>query len=181
MKILKRVALVLPILFLLVFSSVSYALKSNSVVATVTILGVKPVIVITSPTNNTYNKLKVPLNFTINEPVSWIGYSLDSTKNKTIKGNTTLNDLKDGAHNIIVYANNTAGMSASNKVYFYYCLADVNGDKKIDMTDIKSILNHLGQKCGSKKYDSTYDLNDDCVINIFDALIALVNYGKKCK
>jgi hypothetical protein len=179
MKNLKRVAL-LPILFLLIFASVSYALNTSNIIATVTILP-KMIITIISPANNTYNKLKVPLNFTINEPVSWIGYSLDSTKNKTIKGNTTLNDLKDGAHNIIVYANNTAGMSASNKVYFSYCLADVNGDRTIDMTDIKLILNHLGQKCGSKKYDSTYDLNDDCQINIFDALIALVNYGKKCK
>jgi hypothetical protein len=182
MRISKRVALVLPILFLLIFASVSYALNTSKVVATVTIIE-KLVITLISPVNGAYYyKLKVPLNFSLNVKTSWIGYSLDNGKNKTITGNTSLTGLKDGKHNIIVYANDSYGNNAStNNVSFSYCLADINGDKKIDMTDINLILNHLGQKCGSKKYDSTYDLNSDCQINIFDALIALVNYGKKCK
>jgi hypothetical protein len=181
MKILKRVAL-LPILFLLAFASLSYALKSNSIVATVTIIE-KLVINLISPVNGAYYyKLKVPLNFTINEPVSWIGYSLDSTKNKTIKGNTTLNGLKDGAHNIIVYANDSYGNNAStNKVSFSYCLADINGDKKVNWSDLILISKHMGQKCKSKNYDPAYDLNDDCSINIFDMFIVLSNFRKTCK
>jgi hypothetical protein len=181
MKISKRVAL-LPILFLLALASVSYAIQTTSIVATVTVLCKNLVINIISPTNTTYNKEDVPLNFTISEPVTTIFYILDNGKPKTITNNTTLEELKDGAHNIIIYAKDSCGNTgASNKIYFFYCLADVNNDKKIDTTDINLILNHFGQKCGSKKYDSTYDLNSDCQINVFDVLIALVNYGKKCK
>jgi len=184
MKISKRVALVLPILFLLVLVSVSYAnSSSNNIVATVTVLGPTPVIVITSPVNKTtYNKEDVPLKFTINVPVVWIGYSLDNTKNKTIKGNTSLEGLKNGAHNITVYATDKSGNTgASNKVYFFYCLGDVNGDKRINWSDLLLVLNHFGQNCKSKNYNSNYDMNDDCKINIADVLIVLRNFGKTCR
>lgn len=179
MKNLKRVAL-LPLLFLLAFSSVSYALKSNSIVATVTVIE-KLVITLISPANTTYYKLKVPLNFTINEPVSWIGYSLDNQANKTISGNTSLSP-SNGAHNIIVYATDKSGNTgASNKVYFSYCLADINGDKKVNWSDLILVSKHMGQNCKSNKYDSIYDLNDDCSINIFDMFIVLSNFRKTCK
>jgi hypothetical protein len=180
MKISKRVAL-LPLLFLLVFASVSYALKSNSVVATVTIIE-KLVINLISPANTTYYKLKVPLNFSLNVKTSWIGYSLDSGKNKTITGNTSLTGLKDGKHSIIVYANDSYGNNAStNKVSFSYCLADINGDKKVNWSDLILVSKHMGQKCKSKNYDPAYDLNDDCSINIFDLFIVLSKFGKTCK
>jgi parallel beta-helix repeat protein len=78
-----------------------------------------PAITIISPQNITYTTSSVPLTFTINEPTSWIGYSLDGQANVTISGNTTLTGLSEGSHNIIVYANDTSGnMGASNRVYF---------------------------------------------------------------
>jgi hypothetical protein len=181
MKILKRVAL-LPILFLLAFASVSYALNTSKVVATVTIIE-KLVITLISPVNGGYYyKLKVPLNFSLNVKTSWIGYSLDDGKNKTITGNTSLTGLKDGKHSIIVYANDSYGNNAStNKVSFSYCLADINGDKKVNWSDLILVSKHMGQKCKSKNYDPAYDLNDDCTINIFDMFIVLSNFGKTCK
>jgi hypothetical protein len=154
--------------------------KSSKVYFTVDLTN--PKITIISPQNKTYNKDSVPLIFTINEPLSWIGYSLDKTANKTIKGNTTLNDLKDGAHNIIVYVTDKSGnMGASNKVYFSYCLADVNGDKKVNWSDLSLEIKYFGYKCGNKNYNSAYDINDDCSINIFDILIMLSQFGKTCK
>jgi hypothetical protein len=60
-----------------------------------------------------------PLTFTLNETVSWRGYSLDNQNNVTVAGNATLPGLAEGAHNIVVYANSTSGaMAASNKVFF---------------------------------------------------------------
>jgi uncharacterized protein YneR len=78
-----------------------------------------PTIEIDSPKAATYSKTTVDLNFTVYEEPFWIGYSLDGAANQTIFENTTLTDLSDGLHNIIVYANDTVGnMGKSNFVYF---------------------------------------------------------------
>jgi subtilisin family serine protease len=78
-----------------------------------------PIITILYPQNTTYSTTSVPLNFTVNEPASWIGYSLDNNPNITITVNTTLTGLTNGSHNIIVFANDTSGnMGSSNRVYF---------------------------------------------------------------
>ena len=78
-----------------------------------------PEIFIISPQNTTYTTSSIPLTFTINEPVSWIGYSLDENANVTITANVTLTGLAEGSHTIIVYAQDTSGnMGVSNKVYF---------------------------------------------------------------
>ena len=80
---------------------------------------IPPEITIMSPANATYDVTNVSLIFTVNEPTSWIGYSLDGAANVTITGNTTLIGLSFGSHSIIVYANDTAGnMGVSNMVYF---------------------------------------------------------------
>jgi hypothetical protein len=77
---------------------------------------------IQSPINNMiYATNSIPLNFTINKVASWIGYSLDGQTNITITGNTTLTDLQDGWHDVIVYANSTCtcgGTVASCRVDF---------------------------------------------------------------
>lgn len=75
-----------------------------------------PTITILSPANTTYSTTSVPLTFTINEPTSWIKYSLDGKANVTITGNITLTSLANGSHNVIVYANDTSGnVGKSNK------------------------------------------------------------------
>jgi len=66
---------------------------------------------------------QVPLNFTINEPASWMAYSLDQQTNITISGNTTLAGLSAGSHSLIVYANDTAGnMGVSETIKFTIAL-----------------------------------------------------------
>ena len=78
-----------------------------------------PSISIVSPENKTYPVEDVPLTFTVSEPTSWMGYSLDGQANVTIAGNTTLSGLLDGSHLVVVYANDTAGnMGTSSTVYF---------------------------------------------------------------
>ena len=65
--------------------------------------------------NKTYNQNNLLLNFTINKPTSWIGYSLDAQANVTIDGNTTLPQLTAGLHNITIYANDTYGNTGTSK------------------------------------------------------------------
>jgi hypothetical protein len=74
---------------------------------------------ILSPTNQTYSTNSIPLTFTVNRHTSWIGYSLDEQANVTICGNTTLTDLTDGTHCIVVYAKEECGpMGKSNTACF---------------------------------------------------------------
>lgn len=78
-----------------------------------------PLIVVKSPRNASYSAGPIPLTFTVNEPFSWIGYSLDGQMNVTIDGNTTLMGLSEGTHSIILYGNDTSGnMNHSDIIYF---------------------------------------------------------------
>jgi hypothetical protein len=80
-----------------------------------------PVVQIFSPQNQTYINSSIPLTYTIHDysAISWTGYSLDGQADIAIAGNTTLTNLSDGSHNIIVYSNDTHGnMGPSQTVYF---------------------------------------------------------------
>ncbi len=80
---------------------------------------IPPAITNLSIQNKTYNQNTLPLNFTTDEPASWIGYSLDGQTNVTIAGNTTLTELTEGMHSLTLYANDTVGnMGASETMYF---------------------------------------------------------------
>ena len=72
--------------------------------------------------NKTYNEKGVPevhLNFTVNEPVSKVTYSLDGQENVTVAGNTTLTNLSFGEHNVTVYAIDEVGnIGASETLIF---------------------------------------------------------------
>jgi len=66
---------------------------------------VPPAVCITSlESMATYASSDVPLNFSLNKPATWVGYSLDGQDNVTITSNTTLSGLSSGLHNITVYA-----------------------------------------------------------------------------
>ena len=77
-----------------------------------------PTIAITSPQNTTYNTPSVPLIYSVNEPTSWAGYSLDGATNVTLDGNTTLTDWIEGPHSIFIWGNDTVGNLNSTTVYF---------------------------------------------------------------
>jgi hypothetical protein len=78
-----------------------------------------PSIVILSPENKTYEIADLSLNFAVNEPVKWAGYSLDGKKNITVTGNSTITNLANGFHSITVYANDTSGnMGTSQTMHF---------------------------------------------------------------
>ena len=78
-----------------------------------------PTITILSPGSTTYSTSQISLRFTVSEEASWIGYSLDDQNNITISGNTTISIASEGAHKVVVYANDTVGkMGKSNTIYF---------------------------------------------------------------
>jgi len=86
-----------------------------------------PIIVITSPESTTYEVSDVPLDFTVNEVTSWIGYSLDGQDNVTITGNIVLSGLSEGSHSIVVFATDSAGNTgASDLVQFAISIPPVD-------------------------------------------------------
>jgi Kelch motif len=74
-----------------------------------------PEIMVLSPENITYNLSSIPLDFTVNKPTDWLGYTLDSQENVTIQGNTTISNLSNGLHTVTVYANDTFGNTGASE------------------------------------------------------------------
>jgi len=112
-------------LFILVFysyllgkSEISHAGFSDVVVFKVD--AAAPRVSVLSPRPaRTYNTTTLPLDFIVSEPASWLGYSLDGEAPVTITGNTTLSDLSNGTHTIVVHAEDTAGsIGASTPITF---------------------------------------------------------------
>jgi N-acetylneuraminic acid mutarotase len=78
-----------------------------------------PSIAVFSPENKTYDGSDIQSIVVVDEPASWMGYSLDGQDNVTITGNVTLAVLEDGSHNITFYAIDLVGNTGtSSTVYF---------------------------------------------------------------
>jgi hypothetical protein len=78
-----------------------------------------PKVAILFPENKTYGETDIQSTFTVDEPVSWMGYSLNGQDNVTITGNITLAVLPEGSQNITFYAMDLVGNTgASETVYF---------------------------------------------------------------
>ena len=81
-----------------------------------------PAITDLSLQNKTYTTSEIPLTFDVNvdeTTYSWAGYSLDNQANQTIYGNSTLTDLTEGNHSLIVYANDTFGLMGKSDTVFF--------------------------------------------------------------
>jgi len=69
--------------------------------------------------NETFETSSLPLNFTVDHSVTEMAYSLDGQEPVTISGNTTLTDLPNGQHNVIIYATDEFGNTdASDTLLF---------------------------------------------------------------
>jgi hypothetical protein len=83
-----------------VSGSESVVFTVDTISLTVSVLSVK---------NETYCTSEIPLDFTVNELVSQIGYCLDGQENVAVAANTTLTGLSNGEHSLTVYATDNAG------------------------------------------------------------------------
>jgi parallel beta-helix repeat protein len=73
-----------------------------------------PQVTLLSSENGTYVG-SFPLNFTVNKPAAWLGYSLDGEANVTVAGNITLSGLATGLHNLTVYATDVYGTTGASE------------------------------------------------------------------
>ncbi len=77
-----------------------------------------PTIIILSPKNTSYHG-NVYLTFSINEPASRITYTLDGGAEIAVSENSTLSGLPNGAHYIVVRAEDVAGNSATSETVHF--------------------------------------------------------------
>lgn len=57
---------------------------------------------------------------------------------------------------------------------------DVNGDGKVNMTDIVSVVDAFGSYLGHPRWNSDMDVNQDGRIDMSDIMIILLAFGKTC-
>jgi hypothetical protein len=81
---------------------------------------VPPSITVLSPEGNrTYAINAVPLKITVDEEISWSGYSLDGRETVTASEDLNLTELSEGQHSLVIYARDIAGnIGASETIYF---------------------------------------------------------------
>jgi hypothetical protein len=84
-----------------------------------TINTIPPNVTLLTPEETTYKESKASLNFTVNEPFSELAYCLDGQENVTINGNTTLTGLRNGDHNVTVYATDEFGNNGASKTIIF--------------------------------------------------------------
>ncbi len=86
-----------------------------------------PTVTVMSPANQTYAADRVPLDFFVNESSPRMSYSLDGMENVNVSGNTTLAELSNGVHSIIIYAEDAFGnVGASETVAFTVAKPDTS-------------------------------------------------------
>jgi hypothetical protein len=78
-----------------------------------------PIVSAVALTNSTGDSRAMLLSFRVNEATSGFTISLDNQANVTIQGNTTLTNLSAGAHNVTIYANDTARNTAKSEMIFF--------------------------------------------------------------
>jgi hypothetical protein len=111
----------------------------TNMAVTFTTEGYSPKILVLTTENQTYTSNEITLNFSIDKPTSWIGYSVDGQSNVTVSAtnngvvnNITIANLTSGIHNVVVYANDTmSDMSASQPINFNIASTLVSQSKPI--------------------------------------------------
>jgi hypothetical protein len=73
-----------------------------------------PIISVLSPENRAYGEVDIQTTIVIDEPVTWLGYSLDGQETITITGNVTLAVLPEGAHFIDFFATDIIGNNGTS-------------------------------------------------------------------
>lgn len=103
-------------------------------------VGERPIIILLHPENKTYTTSSVSLTFFVNEEVSWIGYSLDGNTNTTISGNSTLSDLANGSHTLVIYARDDAGNTWSSTILHFSVDTDTAESEPFSLEIVAAIV-----------------------------------------
>ncbi len=129
-----------------------------------------PKISILSPENRTYTLNNVSLTFSVDKPVTWMGYSLDGQAQKTLTENTTLYNLPDGPHNVTVYAKDEfENMGVSETIDFF---VEQPSPEPFPMTLVIAIFSGGGCSC---HWNSSLPQEASSLVRIIESRILYKN------
>jgi hypothetical protein len=121
-----------------------------------------PQTTILSPSNTTYDKRNIPLNFYVNESTNHLSYSLCGLNNSTISGNTTLQNLPNGDYSITIYATDQDfNTGASQTVSF-----NVRSDEPY-IAPVVTIQSPENQVYNTSQLELTFLVNQDVAWTAF--------------
>ena len=82
------------------------------------------------------------------------------------------------------FAQDVEGVSerVKTQTYAVAVVGDVNGDGKIDCSDLAVVKASIGKRCGQTGFDSRADLNRDCVVDVRDmaTVTRQIPAGSRC-
>ena len=108
---------------LLVYANDTFGNTASSTLIQFSVDTLSPTVLVLSPENRTYDGSDIRSIVIVDEPVLWLGYSLDGEDNVTVTGNVTLAVLEEGSHNITFYAEDMVGnIGASGTIHFNIAL-----------------------------------------------------------
>ncbi len=113
-----------------------YSFDKNSSSTVIFVVDKIPKITLLSFENTTFANSSIPLDFTIDQPVSKITYRLDGEEPIDIAGNTTLSHLNNGYHNVTIYATNEFGSTGTSEVAKFMI-------DKLDLEQNSSLLDRV--------------------------------------
>jgi hypothetical protein len=95
-----------------------YQIVNASVETSFSVWYTSPKLSLLSPQSQMYNESEVPLIFEVNRPTV-CSYSLDGAGNYSLAGNTTLTEIAEGQHSIVIYAKDPAGNEGKSDTVFF--------------------------------------------------------------
>lgn len=81
-----------------------------------------------SPLNQTYDNSSISILFGVNKNITEVSYSLDGQQKVTIAGNSTIDNIPNGSHNLTIYATDTYGNVGSQTADFTVGKPDILGN-----------------------------------------------------
>jgi hypothetical protein len=79
----------------------------------------EPIVMFSSVQNTTFKTSSFSLNFTVDQPVTKMAYSIDGQEPVAISENTTLTNLSDGQHNVTVYTTDRFSNNYTSGTLFF--------------------------------------------------------------
>jgi hypothetical protein len=89
-----------------------------STIATFVIDTIPPKISSVSLENQTFQTKFIPLQVSVDNTASWVGYNIDNQQNLTLYGNLTIAVSGEGLHNVTFYSNDSAGNMGTSFAFF---------------------------------------------------------------
>lgn len=107
-------------------------------------------------------------------------YEMAQDNSSTFEIQTSVNLLGNVSYFVYMISPNVPGGFASGilRPRSFRIMGDVNGDDRVDMSDVMILLDAFGSYPGRPRWNPDCDLNQDGRIDLADIVMALMNFGQ---